>query len=305
MSTTPAEIVVGAPLRERIKAGVGKVLVYFLLIGISIPLLVMYLWLFLQSVSKSVLLGFIPQQLSLDNWRFLWSEVTIGLTTYPSIWPVALNTLLFASGVTLLVVLVSSLAGFALSRFQFRGRSALMQMTILLHAFPGVTLMIAIFYILFFLRDNVPLIGPVIGLNSIWGVVLVKASLEIPMAAWIVKGFFDDISWDVEWAAYVDGCSRLQAWRMVILPIIRPGLVAVGIFAFLAGWSEFIYLFTFIFERRNYTLSLYLKQILGDFKFVDYGLLAAVALFYMMPPFLLFLFSQKSLVKVSFGGVKG
>lgn len=300
-----AEIVARAPLGERIKARVSKVIVYFLLIGTSLPLVIMYFWLFLQSVSKSVLLGFIPREFSLDNWRFLWSEVTIGLTKYPSIWPVVLNTFLFAAGVTLLVVLVSTLSGFALSRFQFRGRGALMRMTILLHAFPGVTLMIAIYYILFFLRENVPIIGPVIGLNSIWGVVLVKASLEIPMAAWIVKGFFDDISWDVEWAAYVDGCSRLQAWRMVILPIIRPGLASIAIFAFLAGWSEFIYLFTFIFEQRKYTLSLYVRQILGDFRFVDYGLLAAAALFYMIPPLLFFLFSQKSLLKVSFGGVKG
>ena len=300
-----AEIVARISLGERIKARVNKSIIYLLLMGVSFPLVIMYFWLFLQSVSKRVLLGFIPQELSLDNWRFLWSEVIIGMTKYPSIWPVVLNSALFASGVTLLVVLVSTLAGFALSRFQFRGRSALMQMTILLHAFPGVTLMIALYYILFFLRENVPLIGPVIGLNSIWGVVLVKASLEIPMAAWIVKGFFDDISWDMEWAAYVDGCSRLQAWRMVILPVIRPGIASIAIFAFLAGWSEFIYLFTFIFEQRNYTLSLYVKQILGDFKFVDYGLLAAAALFYMIPPLLFFLFSQKSLLKVSFGGVKG
>jgi len=264
----------------------------------------MYVWLFMQSISTRVLLGFIPQKLSLNNWRFLWSEVTIGVRTYTNIWPVVLNTFLFAIGVTFLVVLVSALSGFALSRFQFRGRIQLTQMTILLHAFPGVTLLIAIYYILFVLW-KVPVIGPIIGLNSIWGVVFVKSALEIPMAAWIVKGFFDEIPWDIEWAAYVDGCSRLQAWRRVILPVIRPGIASVAIFAFLAGWSEFLYLFTFIFEQRNFTLSLYVKQLIGDFKFVDYGLLSAAALFYMIPPLLFFLFTQKSLLRVSFGGVKG
>ena len=303
-TTVPAELVAKVPLRERIRVRAGKILVYSFLVVVSAPIVVMYVWLFMQSISTQVLLGFMPQKLSLNNWRFLWGEVTIGVKTYISIWPVVLNTFLFAIGVTLLVVLVSTLSGFALSRFQFRGRTQLTSMTILLHAFPGVTLLIAIYYILFALW-KVPIIGPIIGLNSILGVVFVKSALEIPMAAWIVKGFFDDISWDIEWAAYVDGCSRLQAWRRVILPVIQPGIASVAIFAFLAGWSEFLYLFTFIFEQKNYTLSLYVKQLIGDFKFVDYGLLSAAALFYMIPPLLFFLFTQKSLLKVSFGGIKG
>ncbi len=303
-TTAPAKFIARVPLWERIRGRVGKILAYTLLIAVSAPIVVMYVWLFMQSISTRVLLGFIPQKLSLNNWRFLWSEVTIGVRTYTNIWPVVLNTFLFAIGVTFLVVLVSALSGFALSRFQFRGRIQLTQMTILLHAFPGVTLLIAIYYILFVLW-KVPVIGPIIGLNSIWGVVFVKSALEIPMATWIVKGFFDDIPWDIEWAAYVDGCSRLQAWRRVILPVIRPGIASVAIFAFLAGWSEFLYLFTFIFEQRNFTLSLYVKQLIGDFKFVDYGLLSAAALFYMIPPLLFFLFTQKSLLRVSFGGVKG
>ncbi len=303
-TTAPAKFIAKVSLWERIRVRVGKILAYTLLIAVSAPIVVMYVWLFMQSISTRVLLGFVPQKLSLNNWRFLWSEVTIGVRTYTSIWPVVLNTFLFAIGVTFLVVLVSALSGFALSRFQFRGRTQLTQMTILLHAFPGVTLLIAIYYILFVFW-KVPVIGPIIGLNSIWGVVFVKSALEIPMATWIVKGFFDDIPWDIEWAAYVDGCSRLQAWRRVILPVIRPGIASVAIFAFLAGWSEFLYLFTFIFEQRNFTLSLYVKQLIGDFKFVDYGLLSAAALFYMIPPLLFFLFTQKSLLRVSFGGVKG
>jgi inositol-phosphate transport system permease protein len=274
LTTVPAERVARVPLGERIRIRAGKILAYSLLAVVSAPIVVMYVWLFMQSISTQVLLGFMPQKLSLNNWRFLWSEVTIGVRAYTSIWPVVLNTFVFAIGVTLVVVLVSSLSGFALSRFQFRGRTQLTQMTILLHAFPGVTL-------------------------------LMKSALEIPMAAWIVKGFFDDISWDIEWAAYVDGCSRLQAWRKVILPVIRPGIASIAIFTFLAGWSEFLYLFTFIFEQKNFTLSLYVKQLIGDFKFVDYGLLSAAALFYMIPPLLFFLFTQKSLLKVSFGGIKG
>jgi len=304
LAPTSAEIIARVPLGERIRIRVGRFLAYALITLVSVPIVVMYVWLFMQSVSTRVLLGFIPEHITFENWRFLWSKVTIGARTYSSIWPVVVNTLLFALGVTFLVVLVSTLSGFALSRMQFRGRTQLTRLTILLHAFPGVTLLIAIYYILYTIW-KIPVIGPIFGLNSIWGVVFVKSALEIPMAAWIVKGFFDDIPWDIEWAAYVDGCTRLQAWRRVIMPVIRPGIASVAIFAFLAGWSEFLYLFTFIFDQKNYTLSLYVKQLIGDFKFVDYGLLSAAALFYMIPPLLFFLFTQKSLLSVSFGGVKG
>ncbi len=297
-------IVAKAPRGQRIREAMVNAGVYILLVAVSLPIVVMYTWLFISSISKRTLFGFIPRGLTWNNWRFLWGEIVIGARAYTSIWPVTLNTFLFAGGVMVLVVVVSTLSGFALSRFQFRGRSQLMQMTMLLHAFPGVTLLIAIFYILYTI-SKVPLIGPIFGLNSIWGVVLVKAALEIPMSSWIVKGFFDDIPWDIEWAAYVDGCSRFQAWRKVILPVVRPGIAAIAIFSFLAGWSEFLYLFTFIFDQKNYTLSLFVKQAIGDFKFVDYGLLTASALFYMIPPLLFFIFTQKALLRVSFGGIKG
>jgi len=285
----------------RTKARLLSALPYGLLLLLSLPLILMYLWLLISSFSKKTLFGFIPSELTLNNWRFLWEPLRIGTSVHPSIWLITGNTLLFAGGVTLLIVLVSTLAGFALSRFDFRGRQSIMQMTILLHAFPGVTLMIAIFFVLFYLMrlTDLPF------LNSLWGVMLVKASLEIPWSAWIIKGFFDSIPWEVEWSAYIDGCNRFQAWYKVILPQIRPGIAAIAIFSFLAGWGEFIYLYTFIFSETFYTLSLYLKSIIGEFQVVEYGVVAAVALFYMIPVIIFFLFTQKGLMRVTVGGLKG
>ncbi|HIC96471.1 TPA: carbohydrate ABC transporter permease, partial [Candidatus Bipolaricaulota bacterium] len=246
----------------------------YLLLGVmSLPAILMYLWLILGSFSKKVLFGLIPTELSLHNWRFLVAPLKYGFGEYPSIWLVTWNTLFFAGGVTLLVVMTATLAGFALSRISFRGREELMQMIILLHAAPGITLLIAIFYVLHYLGL----------LNTLWGVILVKAALEIPWSTWIIKGFFDDIPWDVEWSAYVDGCNRFQAWYKVILPLIRPGIAAIAIFSFLAGWGEFIYLYTFIFTETHYTLSLYVLAVIGEFRFTDYGVLSAVAFWYMIP----------------------
>jgi len=274
---------------------IGRAIPYAMLTIVSLPIVLMYLWLLMSSFSKKVLFGFIPSEFTLYNWRFLVAPLKMGVAEHPSIWLVTWNTLSFALGVSFVVVLVSTLAGFALSRFEFRGREQIMQMTILLHAFPGVTLMIAIFFVLYYLGL----------LDSLLGVLIVKASLEIPWSSWIIKGFFDDIPWDVEWSAYVDGCNRFQAWYKVILPLIRPGIAAISIFSFLAGWGEFIFLYTFIFSETHQTLSLYVKSIIGEFRFTDYGVLSAVALWYIIPTIIFFIFTQKGLMRVTVGGIKG
>ncbi|RLE32956.1 carbohydrate ABC transporter permease [Candidatus Acetothermia bacterium] len=274
---------------------------YLLLTISSLPILSMYLWLLMSSLSSKVLFGFIPAEFTARNWRFLWEPIQMGAAAHLSVWKATWNTLIFAVSVMLIVVLVATLAGFALSRMQFRGRESIMRLIILLHAFPGITLLIAIFYVLYFLTRATHIKF----LDSLWGVALVKASLEIPWSAWIIKGFFDNIPWEVEWSAYIDGCNRFQAWYKVILPQLKPGIAAISIFSFLAGWGEFIYLYTFIFSEQNQTLSLLIKALIGEFRFTDYGLLAAVSLFYIVPVLIFFIFTQKGLMRVTVGGIKG
>ncbi len=236
---------------------------------------------------------------TLRNWRFLWSEIRMGLTTYPSIWPMLLNSLYLALGTALLVSLISGMAGYALSRMEFRGRTSMMQFILALHAFPSVVLLIALFVLL----NKLGLYGK--GFVTLTGVMIIEAALQIPMGAWIMKGFFDSIPWDVEWAALVDGCSRFTAWRKVILPLVLPGFAAVALFAFLAGWAEFILVFTFISNQRWYPMSVYIYNLIGEFKYIDWGLLAAASLFYAIPTIVFFTLSQKLLLRIYVGGVKG
>jgi len=89
LAPTSAEIIARVPLGERIRIRVGRFLAYALITLVSVPIVVMYVWLFMQSVSTRVLLGFIPEHITFENWRFLWSKVTIGARTYSSIWPVS------------------------------------------------------------------------------------------------------------------------------------------------------------------------------------------------------------------------
>ncbi|RLE81797.1 MAG: carbohydrate ABC transporter permease [Thermoprotei archaeon] len=282
---------------------VSKVLKALVILGVAViplvPIWSMVAWLAIQSFSKKVTLGLVPLGLSIENWRFLWSPVRAGLKEYPNIWPVTINTLLLALGVSMLVVLVSTLGGYAISRIDFKGRTLLMEFIIALHAFPSIILLIALFIIL----NKLGLYGK--GIITLIGIAIIKAGLEIPMSTWIIKGFFDSIPWDLEWAALVDGCSRLKAWKSVILPQVLPGIAAVAIFSFLAGWSEFLLVFTYVKDETYYTLPVLLYHMIGEFKFIDWGLLAAMGLFYTIPTLLFFTLTQKVLLRIYVGGVKG
>ena len=279
---------------------IAKVLVVLVVAVIpSIPIWLMYLGLLAQAFSSKVTLGIIPNGLTLKNWRFLWSTVQMGLKKYPNIWPITINSLYLAIGTALIVTFVAGLAGYALSRMEFPGRTKMMEFILALHAFPSVVLLIALFVLL----NKLGLYGK--GFLTLTGVMITKAALEAPMGAWIMKGFFDNVPWDVEWAALVDGCNRFTAWRKVILPLVLPGFAAVAVFAFLSGWSEFIMAFTFIREDRWWPLSVMIYNVIGEYKFVDWGLLAALSLFYAIPTIVFFVLSQKVLLRIYVGGVKG
>ncbi len=287
----------------RRRAWIEKVLKALVVIAVAVvpavPIWLMYAGLIAQAFSSRVTLGVLPVGFTLRNWRFLWSEIRMGLTTYPSIWPMFLNSLYLALGTALVVSLISGMAGYALSRMEFRGRTSMMQFILALHAFPSVVLLIALFVLL----NKLGLYGR--GFVTLTGVMIIEAALQIPMGAWIMKGFFDSIPWDVEWAALVDGCSRFTAWRKVILPLVLPGFAAVALFAFLAGWAEFILVFTFISNQRWYPMSVYIYNLIGEFKYIDWGLLAAASLFYAIPTIVFFTLSQKLLLRIYVGGVKG
>jgi inositol-phosphate transport system permease protein len=158
-----------------------------------------------------------------------------------------------------------------------------------------VTLLIAIYFVLRSLQLY----------NTIQGVMLVKVALELPLGMWLMKGFFDNVPWDIERAAMVDGASRFRIWWQIVLPLIRPGIAALAIFSFISGWNEFLIPYTFILNRQQATLAVYLQQLVGDSRFVDYGQVAAIGLFQLLPVVLFFLFTQRYLLSIYAGGVKG
>lgn len=268
---------------------------YAVLLIVSLPLLMLFGWLLYSSFFQRVE-GLVPiGDFSFDNWRFLWDPNSVQQLAGRSIWALTLNTFLFAIAVSLIVVLISSMAGYALSRLAFPGRRTFLSGVLLLHSFPSVTLLIATFIVL---RS--------IGLfDQLLGVILVKAAFEIPFGVWIMKGFFDTVPWELEMAALVDGAGRIRTWWRVVMPLVKPGLLALGLLSFVQGWNEFLLPFVFMPSGSQETLSTLVRSILGEGRFVDYGLLTAVGLYYVAPILVLFVVAQDRLMRIYGGGVKG
>lgn len=273
-----------------------SLLPYGILLLATLPIIILYTWLFYSSFFPRIE-GLRPiGAFTLDNWRFLWAPQTVDqLRNKPPIIPLTVNTFIFAASTAAMVLLVSSMAGYALSRIRFKGRRTFLGGVLLLHSFPSVTLLIATFIVL---RQ--------LGLyDQLLGVILVKAAFELPFGVWIMKGFFDTVPWELEMAALVDGAGRITTWWRVVLPLVKPGLLALGLLAFVQGWNEFLLPFVFMPSGTQQTLSTLVRSILGEGRFVDYGLLTALGLFYVAPVLVLFFLAQEQLMRIYGGGVKG
>jgi len=279
-----------------------------ILLILTLPIMVGYVWIIISTFSQRTY-GLIPVDsegnlggLTLRNWAFLWED--------PFIWQVALNSFILAVGLTIGVVLVSSLAGYALARISFPGRKGFLGTTLVLHAFPSVTLLIAIYFVLRFLTPipfigrGIPLIGG-FGYDTLGGVILVMLALQLPLGIWLMKGFFDNISWDMERAALIDGCSRFRVWWQIIMPQIKPGIAALSIFSFISGWNEFLIPYTYITNQQKSTIAAYLNSLLSDTAPVNYSQVAAVGLFQLIPVMIFFIFTQEYLLSIFAGGTKG
>ena len=279
----------------------GRAFPYVILIISISPIVLGFAWLIIATFSYRTE-GLFPIDaegniggLTLRNWEFLKD---------PVIWRVTLTSFILAVGMVIGVGFVSSLAAYALSRMNFAGRKSFLSLTLLLHAFPSVTLLIAIFFVLNFL-SKVPAIGAGIGYNTVGGVVLVMIALDLPLGIWLMKGFFDNLSWDMERAALIDGASRFRVWWEIIIPQIKPGLAALAIFTFLTGWSAFLIPFTFTVGTKVANLPVYMRQLMSDTAPTNWNMIAALGMFQLIPVLIFFIFTQEMLLSVYGGGSKG
>jgi arabinogalactan oligomer / maltooligosaccharide transport system permease protein len=207
----------------------------------------------------------------------------------------AMNSLVVSLATTVVGVVLSCTAAYALSRFTFPGRRAGLTSFLVVQMFPATLLLLPLYVIL----DKLGL------LNSIAGLVLVYSTTAIPFCVWTLKGYFDTLPRELEEAARIDGASQWMIFRKIILPLTRPGIAVTALFSFMTAWNEFIMASTFMTDESRYTLPVLIQSSVGQFS-ADWGLFAAGAVVTSLPVMIAFYVLQKYLVGgLTTGAVKG
>ena len=205
------------------------------------------------------------------------------------------NSLFIAVFGVAFIVMLSILTGYALARFQFKGKNGFMLILLCTQFIPGAMLITPIFII--FKNLNM--------LNSLFALVLVNTTFHFPFNSILMRGFVSGIDYTIEEAAQIDGCSRIGAIWHVLIPVLKPGIATIAAYGFISCWNEFLFSFMFISKQGKLTLPVGLKNLVGEFS-INYGQLAAGAVIAVVPTLILFSYVQKNLVGgLSSGAVKG
>lgn len=273
---------------------------YATLLVLAVVFLSPALFVLIAALRKSgglVSVDLIPSisEVSLTNFRLLLSETPF------VIW--MKNTLLVACLSTVTAVFVTTLAGYAFSRFRFRGRKNGLMFMILLQMFPAAMSMVAIFRILQVLG---PATGGLVGLNSLFGLSLVYIGGGVPFNSWIIKGYVDSLPLELEESAYLDGATSWQTFSKVILPLMGPVLATVAVFNFIGPYSDFIFPSVLLSFESQYTLAVGMQGFIAAQGAGNWALFAASAVLGSIPILVLFFSLQRFLVQgLTQGAVKG
>lgn len=209
--------------------------------------------------------------------KWLWNSFSITIT------------------VSTIGVVIAATGAYAFSRWRFPGRRPLLIFLLTTQMLPASMLLIPIYVIVAQLNLT----------NNVIGLVLAYTSTAVPFSIWILKGYYDTIPPDLEEAGMVDGCTRMEAFYRIILPLSTPALSIVFLFNFLASWSEFIVAKVILQANTVMTWPLGLNELIGTFN-TDWGKYAAGSVIVTIPVLLLFLWQSKYLISgLTLGSVKG
>jgi multiple sugar transport system permease protein len=205
------------------------------------------------------------------------------------------NTVMVGVVSTVLAVLFSAMAGYALARLKFAGAQGLAGLVLLTYIMPSALLFIPLYQIL----SDLHLI------DNLWALIVAYPTFTLPFAAWLLMGYFRSIPAELDEAATIDGATRLQSFLRIILPLARPALLAVGLFTLTNAWNEFLFAFVFITRESLKTLPVGLQSmIFGDI--YPWGQLMAASILISVPVVVVYGYAQRFLVEgLTVGAVKG
>lgn len=206
-----------------------------------------------------------------------------------------LNTVVIATGTTVLSLALGSLAGYALSRFRFHGRGIVGFLLFMTQVVPEALILVPL-YAMFIAMGL---------LNNLLGLVLANVGFSLPVAAFILKSAMDAVPYEIEESALVDNCPRIGILTMIVLPLIMPSIAAAAVIAFFAGWNEFLFASIFLRDRSLWPASVGLASFIGAYETPMSAVMGA-ALVFSVPAIVFFLLVQRKIVAgLTAGAVKG
>jgi multiple sugar transport system permease protein len=236
----------------------------------------------LTPLSDSFAGRFWPENPTLENFRIVFSEDHFFLQDF---WRQLGNSIFVALATMVMVLVVASLASFAIGRLKLRYGHVISNTALLTYLIPAAFVAIPFYVVM----SDYGL------LNSLWALIFAMSTFAIPYAIWVLRQYGDSVPFELDEAAKVDGASPMQIFYLVYIPLLRPALIAIGTYALLLAWNEYLYAFLLLSTEKQHTIPV----AMGYFLVTDdapWTLLMATAIIYSLPPAALYYAVRKYMV---------
>jgi multiple sugar transport system permease protein len=269
----------------------GRAAPYGILTIASVCVLIPVLWMVSTSLKDDTAIfstppRWIPEEITFQAFARVWSDYPF--TTYFT------NSVLVVGASTLVSIFFSALAGYGMSRFEFRGKGSFLTFLLMTQMFPSIMLLIPFYKIM----QSASLV------NTHAALILTYISFTIPFCSWMMTGYFKSIPKELDEAASIDGLSKFRTFAQVVLPLAVPGVVATAIFSFITGWNEYMFALVLTQSEDMKTVPVGIGQLIGQYKILWNDMMAA-SLYAVIPLVVLFVFLQRYLISgMTAGAVK-
>lgn len=259
---------------------------HIILIIIAFLFILPLLWMFIASIDPNAIQSVkIPENFSLQNYFEVLSDKTVQRSYFIGF--------ILSLGQSVIVVLLSVLAAYPLSRYRTKHKKSFMYTILFLTSLPMSAVIVPVFQMFLAFKF----------IDKIWAVMLFLVGTSLPYAIWMMKNFMDSVPIELEESAWIDGATVFEGLKQVVSPLMIPGIFTVLIFTYTGSWGNFFVPYILIQSPEKMPASVTIFQFFGNYGLVDYGRLAAFSVVYSLPVVILYSISQKFMSKgFSFGG---
>lgn len=281
---------------KNINFRIKRVILYILILIILFFVLAPFVWTIISSISTNAELLSVPVHLIPKNPTFeRYIRIFTSNDSQVSVFKKGMiNSLIVASGVTIVCLILGTFAGYAFARLSFPKKDTVQQFFLFTNMLPPIVIIISIFFIFSKLKL----------MDSVFSLILLYSSFIAPFVIWMMRAYFVTVPKELEEASMIDGCNRIGALFRIILPLSLPGLVANGILAFLMSWEEFLFALILTTSKAK-TITVAIAEFTGK-QYVDFGMMATGGVLGAIPPVLITLIFGRYIIKgLTSGAVKG